>query len=458
MLPTFVSYAIFLIIACSCGLYAAKKQGWEMALGVGMAASLLAATWFQIELIGLPFDVRSSVAVIFLIAFCVHSGRLIFSPITLLDCCVIAMVITHTASDVSHGASLLPTLAQAYGEWGIPYAAGRYAVMHRESLAKLSPWFVGAGVIVAALAIFESITNFNFWTDIFTDRDDLVSFTGEWKRYDIAYRAGGPTRHPIFLGVVLMLLIPWTMALIDTAKSGLQKYGFAALGLVVLLLGIAATISRGPLIGVLVAIVFALAVQFRTVRWGFIALLVVAAIIGTLQFERISAFVASTDGSERSGIVEVDGEAQIQSSSRNRLNLIRLYGPLAVDGGMLGYGTKATDSFPPTIPGIASNEKISIVDNSFILVGLRFGWIGCFVLVAMFLVSIVTMLNLRRLASTVLHPNGALLVTAFAAILVGVAIELLTVFWSFELAFWTIFTFGICAGSASLTKMQMRGY
>jgi len=79
------AYAFFLAISCGAGLIACWRYGKRYALGPAMACSLLAGTWFGVDIAGLPFDVRSSVAVIFLVLFCLHSGRYIFRRWNLMD-------------------------------------------------------------------------------------------------------------------------------------------------------------------------------------------------------------------------------------------------------------------------------------------------------------------------------------------------------------------------------------
>ncbi len=63
------------------------------------------------------------------------------------------------------------------------------------------------------------------------------------------------------------------------------------------------------------------------------------------------ALVESTQTTSqvRVQVVEVDGEYEAFSGSRNRLLVWEVYGPLVLKGGPLGFGTEAVSSFPPNI-------------------------------------------------------------------------------------------------------------
>ncbi len=134
---------------------------------------------------------------------------------------------------------------------------------------------------------------------------------------------------------------------------------------------------------------------------------------------------------------------------------------MVLKGGPLGYGTDAVSSFPPNIPGLPTSAKaratLGIVDNSYLLIGLRFGWIGIGLFLALLGGSIVTAIQLRRSAGLILYPDGPAFLTAMASILVGVAFEIMTVFSSYDFMFWILFHFGIVAGLASLRRDMVRG-
>ncbi|MEO1525173.1 MAG: O-antigen ligase family protein [Planctomycetota bacterium] len=450
----------FWIFAAACAL-AACVAAWRLerktSVGVGLAVSLLAATWFQLTPLETPLHVQSAVAAALMIAFCVHSLRRIWSPITLLDCLMASMVVWNVVADSMASGFDLVLPFRAYGEWALPYVTGRFAVMHRDALGHLAPWFAGAGALIGLAAISESLTGINLWEACFVEIDDLVQ-THRAKRFDLAYRALGPTRHPIFLAVVLLTVIPWAIGWRESGPSRRDKI-LATLALVSISCGMLATLSRGPVLAALFGVAFAAAVFNRIARGVLIATVVLGGLVAYWQSDALLDWLDSTEG--RKTVVIVDDEERVYSGSRNRLFVLEIYGPLIPRGGVFGYGTEAVSSFPPNIPGLpteaSSRERLGIVDNSFILVGLRFGLIGLGLLIALFLSAVVGCLSLNRVASTFFFPVGSQFVVALAAVLLALAIEVTTVFWSYDFAFWILFLFGVVSGMQVRAKLVTAG-
>ncbi|MEL6104513.1 MAG: O-antigen ligase family protein [Planctomycetota bacterium] len=422
-----------------------------------MALSLSAATWFQLLPLGTPLNVQSAVAAGLMVAFCVHSFRSVWSPLTLLDGLMAALVVWNVLADsVATGfESTLPF--RSYGEWALPYVTGRFAVMHRDALAQLAPWFTGVGAVIGLAAVAESFSGLNLWETLFIPVDDLVQ-THRAKRFDLAYRALGPTRHPIFLAVVLMTVIPWAIGWRESGENRTQRV-LATLAILALSLGMIATLSRGPVLAALLGIAFATAVYNRVARYALILLSVIGAVVAYSSADALMQWLDQSEG--RTAVVVVDDEERVYSGSRNRLFVLEIYGPLIPRGGVFGYGTENVSSFPPNIPGLpteaSSRERLGIVDNSFILVGLRFGLVGMGILIALFVAAIVGCLSLNRVASTYFYPVGSQFVVAMAATLFAVGVEITTVFFSYDFAFWILFLFGIVSGMQVRAKFVSTG-
>ncbi len=443
------SYLLFVMLSLSTAAYVGRRQGKEWALGVGMAMSLLSASWFEITVAGLPISVSMTVAIVLLSVYCLHSWRKIFWPLTLLDFLVGGMVAWNVIVDTQYGQPFLPTLAKAYGEWILPYAAGRYAFLHRGSLTSLAPWFVAVGCIIALGAMIESWTGINAWELLFHDADDRVTRTTSL-RYGLLYRAMGVTRHPIFLGVILMLLTAWAGILIDSAGRNRRRVWLGIAALFLIVLGVVATVSRGPLLGLFATLAFFLAVKYRFVRWALIPTVVLAGFWATMNLDSVVESLDTNIAPERKTIVEVDNEQLEYTGTKNRIFVMRIYGPIVLKGGLIGYGTANTDQFPPNVPGLPSEtrsrNRLRIVDNSFILIGLRLGTVGLLLFVSFFLVSIWECLSMRRIASTCLTPSGEGSPTILAAVLVGVGLEILTVYCDYDFVPWILFHFGVVNG------------
>ena len=114
-------------------------------------------------------------------------------------------------------------------------------------------------------------------------------------------------------------------------------------------------------------------------------------------------------------------------------------------------------TFPELNVDFQKNPSLAFVDNSYILMALRFGWVGAAILSALFLTAIFTLVSMRRTSATYLSSIGPATVSAFAAMMLGMAVEIGTVFWAYDYAFWLLFHIGIIAGTGSQIKQVARG-
>ncbi|MCO8121615.1 O-antigen ligase family protein [Stieleria sp. TO1_6] len=370
------------------------------------------------------------------------------------------LVAWHVVVDVYYGSDALPTLARAYGEWGLMYAAGRYAVLHRGALAGLAPWFAGVASVIAVASIAESLTGINLWESVFHVADDRVS-RPQGERYGIFHRAIGMTRHPIFLGVILMLLTAWSGIMIDSANESNRKRFFGWMTLLLVIAGVVVTGSRGPVLGLCGALCFGLSLSSRIARWAIAIGVLVGGIGLTFNFDRVIHGLDAIGGERRAKIVRINGDAELYTGTRNRMFVVQIYGPIAMAGGPLGYGTEATDRFPPNVPGLPtdpeSKVRLRIVDNTYILIALRFGIVGVVLFSALLLGAIWTCVVLRRVAGTYFHPCSAGSMVVFASVLFGVSLELLTVYCDFDFLPWILFHCGVVSGLYAKTRVFTAG-
>ncbi len=92
-----------------------------VALGVAMASALLAATWIAPDIAGFPVEVRSVLAILFLLAFCMHTkGRFRF-PVLWLDVVAVSILLVGVVSDWRFGGIGVDSPIRLYGEFVLPY-------------------------------------------------------------------------------------------------------------------------------------------------------------------------------------------------------------------------------------------------------------------------------------------------------------------------------------------------
>ncbi len=460
MLGPEASWFFFFTLGVCVGGWTYFKRRPNLAVGVAVAISLLAPTWVHVGSEPFVFDVRMALACVMLIAYCFHPLGLLRYPQTWLDAVIVSLIAVHTFSDVMHGGPLVGSLLRAIGEWLVPYLAARGSVLFQGGVTWLAPWFSGVAIVLGLGAVFESFSGLNLWEFLFCPVDDLVQRSREM-RYGILYRAVGPTRHPIFLAIILMLLVPWTVAQAERGERWWWRaLGWAALAMIVV--GMVATVSRGPLLGLALACVVASSLRWPMTRPYLAGLGVTAVVLLAMFGKQLPGWIETTDTTGGRGkLVEVGAEGKVYTGTRNRLLVWEIYGPLVIRGGFFGYGTAAVSSFPPNIPGLPASaqaaQTLGIVDNSYLLFGLRFGWIGLLLLVTLLIGAIAVAIARRRSAGLVFYPYGSAFVTALASVLVGVALEIATVFLSYEFGFWLLFHCGVAAGLASLNRRLLGG-
>jgi hypothetical protein len=441
------------IVCVAVGLLFYFRIGPGFAVGAGMAVALLAPTWIVAPIDVFPMDARSATAAALMIVYCFHPAGKVWSRIGACDLAISGLVITHVASDWFNSGFDWVVPFRAYGEWALPYIAGRFALMHVNSIAFLNIWFATVAIAIGVPALAEALTSVNLWEVVFGPVDDLVARI-RLPRYNFVYRAIGPTRHPIFLGIVCMLLVPWAVSLIDSEqRRRLRGLGWAAL--VAIVIGVASTVSRGPLLGLVVAAACMAAFYSVWARRSFAGLVVAGLLVVMFAGPQVLHLLEKSESpTVRSKVVEIDGELETYTGTNNRLYAVKIYGPLAIRGGALGYGTVATSSFPPNIPGLpvaATSERLlGVVDNSFILIGLRFGLIGAGLFVLLVLGAAYTAFGLARESSLVTYPKGPLFLVALGSSIIGVSLEILTVFSSYDFVFWILFACGAAAGLKAL--------
>ena len=446
------------IVAVAVGIVMAVRRGPHVGVGAAAAIGLLAPNWAYLQWGLLEFDVKLTAVAVMLLAYCVHPrGKLRF-PVTFVDVVITAIFVTHLVSEAFVGDLDGGGVLRAFGEWYAPFLAGRGLGLYRGGLSAIAPWFAVATIVLAAGAWYESLTNVNPWEALFAPVDDLVDRLRE-ARYGFLYRAAGPTRHPIFLAIVFLLMTPWAVMTAERHAQHWRIIGWVALACVPL--GVVSTVSRGPLAALALGGIVWTLIRFERQRiW--IGGAVVATALGLVAVgDRAADWISQTDSVRGKGeLVVIDGQSRTYTPTMNRVLVWEIYAPLVGRGGPLGYGTDRVSSFPPDLPlpvDGRSAEILGIVDNSYLLFGLRFGWVGLALLVTLLAGAVVTAVRLRASAGMVAYPFGAVRFEALAAVLTAVAAQMLLVFCTYEFVFWLLMTVGVVSGSESLRRRMVRG-
>ncbi len=432
-------------------IYLLIRKGPVAALGASMVLSFAFPVWLKVDIGGAPIDVRTAIALINLLSFILHprgfhpQGKILL-PLTLLDCCMAMIYLSHIATD-SFATGFTPMLpCLAYCEWVLPYVAGRYAIRDRNDLKWVASWVLGVLLLLGLTACFESLTKVNPFEFVFGNRPTELA-SRHAARFGLK-RAFAPTMHPIFFGMMMTVLMPWLVCMWQSSESRRIR-GLTVFAGVIALAGTVFTISRTPVITILIAASLTLALRFKVLRWPLgLSLAIAIGVFVAFPNEVMDAASRWTGGGDKPRLIEIDGEAVVTSSSRSRLHILGIYSEALAKAGLFGYGSEATTGFPLRIPGVDGTFKsanlFKQVDNGYILLTLRFGWVGGACLVILFLTAIATGLSLYFERPDQLFPGVVACLLAVVA-----SFSLLLVFMSYDFGLPILWTMGVLSGLAS---------
>ena len=455
MIPVQTAWIGALVVILSVWLVLWRRSGPMVALGVAVILSYLLPGWVEMEFAGFLFDVRLTVAIVALIGLPFHADSRVWTPLTLPDLVISAIVILHATSDiVTEGFSVTIPL-RAYGEWVLPYVAGRYAVRNHEELRQLAPWAMGVLAILSVAAIAEILTGVNIWEVIFARaNDDFVPKLG--RRWGFT-RATGTAINPIFFAMVMFLLLPWPSVMFANPDSRGGRWK-AAMTAVLAVLGVCATLSRGPVAGLILAAGICGMIRMPRLRWvgaGLLGGVVACAVIWPKEMVDLTR-TGLRDQSPNQKTVQLEGEELEYSGTLTRLLLFRAYSRSLRHAGFLGYGTEAVRVFPPNVPHLPKKSEAILlmrhVDNAYVLMGLRFGWLG----IATFALLLLSSIWTATILSRTYELKG--FCSWLASVLTGTSFVLLTVYLASDFGFVLLWTCGLIAGLASQVVLTRRSH
>ena len=465
MLDETLSFAVMLFVCLAVAIWFGRRHGRQHALGAGVATSLLAGTWFDVLVAGVEFNVTVATAAILLVHHCTFAWRDLFKSLGWLDVLVTAMFLWHVIDDTLHDGQPFRFLATAYGQWLLPYAAGRYAMVQPGALAKLTPVFATVTGVLSTLAIIEATMGVNLVEVTFCPLSEgIVRITQS--RYGLAQRAFGTTENPIFLAVTLLALWPFAINLTARMRGSSAAWGWPALAVALPVFGVASTLSRGPVLCVGIATALLLSYAHHWFRWALLVVTLVGVPATYLKWDVVQDYV-QTGGGEKSysRIVFVEGKEapEVHNNTSHRLLIAQIYFPIVWEGGPMGWGTVDSSGFPPrNLPGLpkdpTSRLRLKNVDNGYVNIGLAFGWVGLALFVTLLIGAIVAAIGLAPQMQTYFPPADWRFPVAVAAVIFALLLELATVHWNYDFAFWVLYVIGSLAGLICARKRLTREY
>ncbi|WP_437191068.1 O-antigen ligase family protein [Planctomicrobium sp. SH527] len=420
-------------------------RGASFALGTTVALSFAVPVWLEIPIFGIPFSAQTSIAAVFLLAFAIRCPWEIRSSIVWLDFAVAALVVLHAVSDTYHSGNPVQHGLLAYGEWALPYVAGRYAVRDPRNVESLALVVTCVLLVMSLGSIIESVAGINLWEVAFGDRPHDGT-ARDAQRYGLK-RAFGTTLHPIFWGLLLMTLAPWPIALAKWARTPSEKMlgmGTSVIGF----LGVLGSVSRAPALGMGVLYAVTGMMWSTLSKWLLIVVATVAVGWIVLDFNTVLSLFERMGGEKRHVTnMRLDGETVEWSSAAHRVVLWQVYWPSLKEAGVIGYGTAATSMMPPEVPHLPKDEEVRkrlrFVDNAFLMFGLRFGWTGMALYTLLLGLAIWTGFRLSRDRSI------GVIAGALAAMTIALTLNMMTVWFSYDMGYAALWSWGILAGFSS---------
>ena len=161
-------------------------------------------------------------------------------------------------------------------------------------------------------------------------------------------------------------------------------------------------------------------------------------------------------GEKRGATVKVGEDDREFTATLNRVRILEVYAPAMKKAGLLGFGTEATTGFPLNVPvgpqHVATLKKIRFIDNGFVLILLRFGWLG---LLSFLAVAGLLIANQVKMAMTP-RAQGQFFSAALAGATVALMLALLTVWLPKEFCQLFLWTAGATAGRFSRFEQKFR--
>ena len=452
---------LFAILTWHFWLTSAKRG-----LGIAIFASLLIPTWVKmgyqyshplVDAIGFPVDVR--VALAFVGVPCLFFQFRTLKPLKFhwIDGLMAGILILHLAVDSYHTGFNIGLLLRIYGEWCLPYLTGRLIICNIDDVKGLLGTIVVVSCLLSVLAVIECLAETNLFEVVFGNRPEDGA-SREMERWGYK-RSFGPLMHALYFGVLQILLLPWCLYSASIAlKRGKQTWYL--LGPVSNVIGVFATLSRGPILTIgVVAYVFTWLLKPRwttsMIVVGF-CLLALAVVFGDRATSIFEQWSGETDIRKQKKI-EIGDERVTFTGTQSRLLLFRVYAPGIRQAGLTGFGTEAVTGFPVKVPILEGTdpkvlERVNAIDNVYVLLLLRFGWCGPILFLAAGVGSTCLFIKLA-----LRERIGRVFFAAMAATLVAGLLLLMTVWMPHDFGFVVIMYFGIAAGLASRHRPLQTG-
>jgi hypothetical protein len=428
------------------------KVGPRQAVAAAALLTLLVPQWVRWDVdSGVWINVPTAVTVLTLAIYSFHPQATFNFRLGPCDWAILAMIGVHIASDVVNDGFSISILLRAYGEWFMPYVAGRLAFQRIDDVRWALPLAAGVSLVLAMQGVVEAILSLRPNLFEFVAMQErpvpkgIESNAANASRWGFK-RAYGPLMHSLYFGVVQVILMPWLlyagqrMMRNRTDEPGGKGWLWS---IPVTAVGVASSLSRGPFLAIgalLYGMFWVLAPRTRVVLGviGVVAVLAMIAISGPL-LNQLDALTGEDLAGQTTK--SADGEVKFTSAGARKL-LFTIYAHPMKHAGLLGYGTNACSSFPPDVPLNEPVGRVKSVDNAYILFTLRFGYLGLLMFLAINVTAAWQFLSLADTATGDLR----VWLAAMAGMVVTAMLMFMLVWMPQDVGFIYLFSLGASSG------------
>jgi len=373
-----------IVVAALATAIAISQYGYDrVRQPIWLLALLVIPVWFRAPLpvvSSVVVDARSGVALVLIGAWLLLPGvRTQSFRWMWADTLILALFTTQMLSQWVNELFVPFAPIEMARDLFLPYMMGRLFLASPRDIPRALPALCIAATALSLFGLLEAVGKANPVAELFGKRWDLLE-TAEGFRWGLK-RAQGPFNHPIYMGLVLALILPWTVLAADLARRQLAPRWWLATPFLVTAAAFV-TVSRSAqlsVIGVFLALIW-----FRLPRLrGALAVPAVLLAIPLVMFRQeaidlLSGFVGEPEAA--GAFVIIEGKEYEYSGTRHRDLLNVVYERAIGDVGWFGYGPAlAQVPYDPKM-----EERFRSIDNHYLLQLLRYGYGGlsCFFLLA----------------------------------------------------------------------------
>lgn len=420
-------------------------QGPRLAIAVVCGCALLYPSWVACHMGPTVCNLRSLGCLLALGIVIATSFRVFPGGLMLADLIVAALAASQIYTEYTVGDLSPSTLLSTLLEWVVPYLLGRIACESIHDLRRLTTIMAWVCLGLSALAIVESVTRINVLNVLLGHAGSLQ---GEG---DIRWgmkRAEGPVTHPIFFGLMLVMVLPWAFEAARRAMNGDGPKWWQALPWITAAAA-CCPMSRGPQIGVMLCAFVVFFLRNPAHRKGLAIVAIAVSVTGAVAYRPMLHLlhVWSNERPQAKETVVIGGAAVEYSGTNHRLLQLTVYQDAVLHAGWSGYGLMCMSTRPSRIPYVEDQlrEMFFSIDNHYLWMLLKAGYGG----VTLFVLLGLTALKCLVKPALTLDAPHSLLAAGLLATILAVMVLVTTVFFAADFGFLWLFNIGL---SASLRK------